>query len=126
MMQISFGRIKQVYTFQVCSPTEESTMKPITVLALGRGRHLLKATTNKYIQTSGTADVSIIASPDVEVTVAAFNKSKIRLQGHCRKVTIKYVSTTAEVDCTELSCNRIQVINANSGCTVTFPPMLLA
>jgi hypothetical protein len=101
-------------------------MKPLTVLALGRGRHSLEATTHKYIQTSGTADVSITASPDVEVTIAAFNKSKIRVTGHCRKVTIKYASTTAEIDCTELSCNRIQVINASSGCTITFPPMLLA
>lgn len=105
---------------------DASTLKPITVLALGRGRHSLQATTNKYIQTSGTADVSIAASPDVEVTIAAFNKSKIRVTGHCRKVTIKYVSTTAEIDCTELSCSLIQVINASQGCTVNFPPMLLA
>ena len=91
-------------------------MKPLTVLALGRGRHSLEATTHKYIQTSGTADVCIAASPDVEVTIAAFNKSKIRVTGHCRKVTIKYASTTAEIDCTELSCNRIQVINAAEGC----------
>lgn len=100
-------------------------MKSITVLALGRGRHSLLATTNKYIQTSGTADVSITASPDVEVTIAAFNKSKIRVIGRCRKVTIKYVSTTAEIDCTELSCRQIQVINASNGCKITFPPMLL-
>jgi len=70
-------------------------------------------------------DVSIAASPDVEVTIAAFNKSKIRVTGHCRKVTIKHVSTTAEIDCTELSCSLIQVINASQGCTVNFPPMLL-
>jgi len=101
-------------------------IKQMTVLPFGRGRHSLEATTNKYIQTSGTADVVIAASPDVEVTIAAFNKSKIRVTGRCRKVTIKYASTTAEIDCTELSCSRIQVINASNGCTITFPPMLLA
>lgn len=95
---------------------------PTPVLTYGAGQHTITVPVRAYIQAIGTAQISLIASPGSNVTVAAMDTSTITLTGCCEDLHIQLANGTSTIDTRALDAGHISIGQLGPNITLQMTP----